>query len=252
MFVTAFVNLAVGLLIGWSGIAGFLLPIYFTGVVGLPVPAALALSFFDFAVSGLIGSLNYRKKGSLDLKVALLLGLGSLLGALFGVRLNRTIPEHAIKKILYFVVLLSGLSILLRKDTPSCRGQSPSSIGILEKPVLVLVLGGMTGGLCALSGAGGPVLTMPLLVSLGMGVHTAIGVSLLNSVFIALPAFAGYMSQSEPRLLAPLLIVCGISHGAGVLIGSGTAHKIRQRPLKTAIAVLSVTIASVMLLKHSL
>lgn len=253
MFVTVLVNFIVGLLVGWSGIAGFLLPVYFTSVMGLPVPAALALSFFDFAISGLIGANNYRRKGNLDLRSSLVLGAGSLLGAMLGVRLNLAIPELTAKRLLYAVVLLSGISILARKDTPmDSRANGPRYSRALRSAAFVLALGGTTGALCALSGAGGPVLTMPLLILLGMGVHTAIGTSLLNSVFIALPAFVGYMGQSDPALLTPLLIVCGLSHGAGVFVGSRTAHRIRQRPLKTAIAVLSITIALVMILKHSL
>lgn len=251
MFVTAFVNLLVGLLIGWSGIAGFLLPVYFTNVMGLPVPAALALSFFDFAVSGLIGSYSYRKKGNLDIKTALLLGVGSLCGAIVGVRLNRAIPEPATKQILYAVVLLSGVSILFRRDTPSPLQKGPAQVA-LKRPTFVLGLGGTTGALCALSGAGGPVLTIPLLVALGMGVHTAVGVSLLNSVFIALPAFLGYIGQNSTGSLLPLLIVCGLTHGLGVFLGSRTAHRIRQGPLKAAVAILSTLIASIMLLRHIL
>ena len=36
---------AVGLFIGWCGVAGFLLPILFTSVCGLPVTESLLLSF---------------------------------------------------------------------------------------------------------------------------------------------------------------------------------------------------------------
>nr|WP_325242781.1 hypothetical protein [uncultured Oscillibacter sp.] len=39
---------AVGLFIGWCGVAGFLLPILFTGACGLSVTESLLLSFRDF------------------------------------------------------------------------------------------------------------------------------------------------------------------------------------------------------------
>lgn len=252
MFITVLVNFAVGLLIGWTGIAGFLLPVYFTSVMALPVPSALALSFFDFAVSGAIGANGYRKKGNLDLRTALMLGMGSLAGAVLGVRLNLAIPDHVAKQLLYAVVLASGISILFRKDVPPAQADRRACHFVLKSPATTFLLGGTTGTLCALSGAGGPVLTMPLLVLLGMDVHTAIGVSLLNSIFIALPAFAGYAEQADLESLIPLLLVCGLSHGAGVLLGSGTAHRIRQRPLKRAVAAFSILIASTMLLKHFL
>ena len=61
------------------------------------------------------------------------------------------------------------------------------------KAVLFFLLGVATGAVCAASGAGGPVLVMPLLTLIGFPAHTAVGISLFNSVFIALPAAGGYL-----------------------------------------------------------
>ena len=43
------------------------------------------------------------------------LSAGSMAGAVLGVKLNLIIPEEQVKILLYVVVLLSGISILLRK-----------------------------------------------------------------------------------------------------------------------------------------
>ena len=48
-----------------------------------------------------------------------------------------------------------------------------------------------------MSGAGGPVLVMPLLVVMGISVRTAVGVALFNSVFIGIPAVTGYLAQCD-------------------------------------------------------
>ncbi len=96
--------------------AGFLLPIVYTGPLGLGVSEGLALSFAAFIVSGALGSFNYKKAGNLDVPFGIRLSIGSFAGALLGVKLNLVIPESAVKVLLYVVVLLSGLSILLRKD----------------------------------------------------------------------------------------------------------------------------------------
>ena len=115
LLITAAACLAVGLLIGWSGVAGFLLPILFVNYNRLATGQALALSFLCFAVSGAIGAVNYRRKGQLDLRTGLLLGLGSLAGAALGAAVNRLLPTDTVKALLYVVVLLSGLSILVRQ-----------------------------------------------------------------------------------------------------------------------------------------
>ena len=89
-------NLVVGACVGLTGVAGFLLPIIYTSLLGLGTTRErLALSFGAFIVSGLLGSVNYKKTGNLDVRFGLKLSVGSLVGAVFGVCLNMLIPESA-------------------------------------------------------------------------------------------------------------------------------------------------------------
>lgn len=68
LVIIAAANVAVGGCIGICGIAGFLLPMLYTGGLGFDVTYALALSFLAFLVSGIIGSFNYYKAGNLECK----------------------------------------------------------------------------------------------------------------------------------------------------------------------------------------
>ena len=102
-------NLVVGGCIGLTGIAGFLLPMFYTGFLDMPSSASLALSFAAFLISGILGSVNYYKSGNLDLKTAGVLSAGSFVGALAGVKINLLIPADTMKIMLYLVVLLSGI-----------------------------------------------------------------------------------------------------------------------------------------------
>ena len=116
MILILLLNLLVGACIGLTGIAGFLLPMFYTGFLGMPAGESLALSFSAFLISGVLGSVTYYRQGNLDLKPAVILSAGSLPGALAGVWVNLLIPEDVMQMILYIVVLVSGISILLRKD----------------------------------------------------------------------------------------------------------------------------------------
>ena len=116
LFLMGIINLLVGVCVGLTGIAGFLLPMFYTGFLDMPSSEALALSFAAFLVSGVTGSVNYYKSGNLNLKAAGILSAGSFAGAVAGVKLNLLIPEETVKTMLYLVVLLSGISILLRKE----------------------------------------------------------------------------------------------------------------------------------------
>lgn len=233
-------NLIVGGLVGLTGVAGFLLPIVYTGPLGMGVTEGLALSFAAFIVSGVLGSINYKKAGNLDIPFGIRLSIGSFVGAVLGVKLNLVIPESTVKIFLYVVVLLSGISILLRKDKE--KGEKKGYL-ISEHLGATLLLGFATGAVCALSGAGGPVLVMPLLVVLGIPIRTAVGVSLFNSVFIGVPACAGYLMQCPVKKLLPVLAAALIAHGVGVFVGSKNAVRINQLILKKGIAVFSILIA---------
>lgn len=238
---TAAANLAVGGLVGLCGVAGFLLPMFYTASLGMSVSEGLALSFAAFIVSGVLGSFNYRKAGNLDVKFGVKLSIGSLIGAVAGVKLNLIIPEDKVKMLLYLVVLLSGVSILLRKDKEKTSGKNGFTI---EKNLpLALVLGFLTGAVCSMSGAGGPVLVMPLLVVFGIPIRTAVGVALFNSVFIGIPAVIGYLGQCDLMKILPILSVALVTHGVGVFYGSKNAAKINQGILKKGIAVFSIAIA---------
>lgn len=110
-------------------------------------------------------------------------------------------------------------------------------------------LGMATGAVCAASGAGGPVLVMPLLTLIGFPAHTAVGISLFNSVFIALPAAGGYLwSGAENTEMFLLLIPVLIAHGIGVAFGSRNAEKIDPVMLKRIVAAASIAIALIKLI----
>lgn len=239
--ITAGANLIVGALVGLTGVAGFLLPMLYTGALAMGVPEALSLSFAAFAVSGILGAYNYKKAGNLDVAFAIKLSVGSLLGAALGVRLNLIIPEDKVKLLLYLVVLLSGISILLRKDKTD--NQIKNGFLISEHLLATVALGFLTGAVCSLSGAGGPILVMPLLVVLGIPVRTAVGIALFNSVFIGIPAIIGYTAQCNLKSLLPIMAAALVAHGIGVCLGSKNAVRINQGILKKGVAVFSIAIA---------
>ncbi|MDO4274488.1 MAG: sulfite exporter TauE/SafE family protein [Eubacteriales bacterium] len=244
-------NGIIGGLIGICGIAGFLLPMLYTGALGFPVDQALAFSFLAFFVSGILGSMNYHKAGNLDIPLSIKLGAGSLIGAVAGVLLQAMISKETAKTILYFVVLFSGLSILYRMwsdKKKSGEDKAEKESKLTGQLWFLLILGIVTGAICSLSGAGGPVLVMPLLITVGVSARTAVGVALFDSVFIAIPACIGYLSRIDWKNSLLILVIIAVTHGAGVLIGSHYADKVPVKGLKIFVAVFSVFIAAYMLI----
>ena len=116
------------------------------------------------------------------------------------------------------------------------------------KAIMFFLLGVATGAVCAASGAGGPVLVMPLLTLIGFPAHTAVGISLFNSVFI--PAGGGRipLGRAENTEMFLLLIPVLIAHGIGVAFGSRNAEKIDPAMLKRIVAAASIAIALIKLI----
>lgn len=78
LFLILAANFAVGICIGLTGIAGFLLPMFYSGFLGMGSAVSLAYSFSAFLISGILGSVNYKKSGNLDLKTGVYLSAGKL------------------------------------------------------------------------------------------------------------------------------------------------------------------------------
>ena len=117
------------------------------------------------------------------------------------------------------------------------------------RPAALVLLGLVTGALCALSGAGGPVVVMPLLVALGVPAKEAVGAALLDSVFIALPALGVYGLRGGFTGLFALAALCAAAHGVGVAAGSATSQLVPQEGLKRGVAVFSICFSLYMLLR---
>ncbi|MFC6169627.1 sulfite exporter TauE/SafE family protein [Loigolactobacillus jiayinensis] len=240
MILVFLINLIVGALVGVSGIAGFLLPIFYISVLHLDTSEALAMSFAAFIVSGVFGSFNYARKKLLNFKLAGVMSIGSFLASFLGVKANLLISPRIVMLILYGVVFFAGLSILFRKDKPRTDSH-------YNQPLLV-VIGFVTGFICAVTGAGGPIIVLPILIILGIEVHEAVGIALFNSIFIGIPAVIGYLNHSNSQAILWLLPVALIAHGIGVWFGSRNGDRVNQRLLKSAIAIFSISIAAYKLL----
>jgi len=244
-----FANFFVGVLLGISSIGGFLLPLIFVGFLEFPLRDSLALSFLSFAVAGLIGAYYYWKSGNMDVKLATFLSIGSIPGALIGVKLNVLIPDDTAKLLLYLFVLVSGVSLLLKskkskRNVPAEANKSK----LLDSKASILLIGLISAAICSLTGAGGPILLVPLLSNLGISIRVAVGVCLLNSVVIAIPSVFGYFQFANMENLPLLLVASVVGQIIGTLTGSFFSNKVKLNHLSISIASLTVVSSTYMII----
>jgi len=114
-------------------------------------------------------------------------------------------------------------------------------------PTLLLGLGGGTGFVSALTGAGGAFVLLPILLLLDMPVLSAIGVGQA----IALP-IAGLASVANlaAGLVDPVLAaVLAVTLTAGIAIGTPIAHALPQRRLRRLLGSVVVVSGIAMLVR---
>ena len=162
--------------------------------VGVSPDAAIRIAFgtsllviLPTAVSGAWG---HHRRGSIHWRTALIMGGCGLVGALVGASLAARLPGDALTTGFGGLVLAIALWMVLGLLPRSVReGQEPR-----ENPGLVAALGFPVGVVTGLTGLGGGVLKVPLLVlALRLPMHVAIGTSVASIIFAGLGGIIGYI-----------------------------------------------------------
>src|SRR5262249_11750210 len=107
----------------------------------------------------------------------------------------------------------------------------------ISNPVLALA-GAVTGFVSALTGTGGPLVLVPILLWLGSPVLTAIGLSQAIQLPVSLAATAGnfYNGNLDLRLAGSLALGMPL----GIWLGSKLAGALPRRTLQRAVALLLI------------
>lgn len=238
-------NLIIGTSIGLSGLGGFFLPMIYSALLGIDVRDALMLSFFTLTLTGILGALRYIKLGYIRFPFSFYLAFSGLIGAIIGVQINLNLPVEFIKWFLYLFVLIAGLSLLIRVEERKIASL------LLNNTFFIVLLGLFTGVICSITGAGGSLVLVPVLIAMGEKTKYAVGVGIFSSIFISFVASIGYFSHSNMQSSLTIIAVALVSHSIGVLIGTKYVQKINQTHLRKAIAYISV-LSSIMLIARVL
>jgi uncharacterized protein len=169
------------------------------------------------------------------------LALGLVPAAFLGARTNALLPAPAVLLALALLTLLVGLQQLV--GTPH-HGTSRE----LRGPPLVAIGAGV-GFACALTGTGGPVLLVPVLLTLGVPPVAAVAVSQAAQLPIVVPASVGYLQAGATDV--PLGTLLGVLAGAGTVAGALVATRLHPDRLRQLVA-LACTLAGAFLVVRTL
>ncbi|MGD8413111.1 MAG: sulfite exporter TauE/SafE family protein [Candidatus Latescibacterota bacterium] len=104
------VGLATGYLAGTIGVGGFIGVPAMIYVVGVPTAVAAGTELYLAMFMGAFGALNYAYNGFVDIRLTLLLYLGSLLGLFIGAYGTKVVKEILIRSVTGITILLCVIS----------------------------------------------------------------------------------------------------------------------------------------------
>jgi uncharacterized membrane protein YfcA len=219
--------LLVGVFIGCVGIGGVLLVPGLVYLVGMDVQIAIATCMFSYLFSGAAGAVAYARRGSIRWSMALWLCVGAMPGAYLGAATLSIMSARWLEAIIAVLVLFSGINAL-RQAAPDLSGASrPGSVGLVA-------VGGITGFGSALSGTGGPLVLIPILMWMKLPLLTAVGLSQVIQLPVAALASVGNFQLGEVDVGASLTIAVLLV--LGVTVGARLAHRLPAALLKRIVA----------------
>ena len=232
--------LVIGMMIGSIGIGGVLqVPVlHFLG--GVPIHAVIPACMLAYLLPGIVGGLVYHRHGSLHGPSARQVCLGAVPGALLGAWLLPHAPGLILETLIALLILFSGVDALVRRGRGPGDGDGLGATGYVAA-------GFFTGTICALTGAGGPLVLVPVLVWFRVPVRVVVGLGQVIQIPISLMATGWNLHKGIVDLELGLWLTAVLS--VGVLAGGWAAHRLAESKLKMAVALLLTLVGAMMLIR---
>ena len=240
LMLTTLVAVIVGVMIGAIGIGGVLLVPTLTYILGLGIHVAIATAMFTYLFSGAVGAFEYARQNSIRWSMALWLCLGGMPGAYLGAAMTWVTPGVILEGLIGLLVLLSGLQAL---RGPSGAADSVASLS----PLPLVVIGVVTGFGSSITGTGGPLVLIPILIWMQVPILTEVGLSQVIQIPIALLATTGNLMFGRIEWLIGIGVAVLLM--LGVIVGARIAHRVSRVTLKRFIAVALLLVGASMLVR---
>ena len=201
------------------------------------VAAATASSVFIVATMTATG-LYYHSDG-IDWALAATVGLPALVGTHAGTTIATTLPPRRFEFVLGGVLLLAALGIFYQQRGDDEDGPSLATTWNSATLRGVVALGSLlVGVLAGITGIGGPALTVPFMIFLGVNSIVAIGAGLASGVLITANTTLGHALQGTGPALVPLAVV-GVPYVTAQVLGWKYVHSVSERTVAYTVAAIA-------------
>lgn len=237
-------SLGVGILIGAVGVGGILLIPALNFFAGLTVHVAMATALFTFIFTGVIGTVMFQKRGSVDWRVTIPVCIGGAAFGFAGAWANAHLQAPLLSLILSLLIVFAGVYTLWGRgsDGRPIFHDRPKS-----QQAALLAIGAVVGFGSGLTGVGGPALSVPIMVLLGFAPLTAIGTSQVIQILAAISGTIGNLRYGSIDFqVAGLATIVEI---VGVGIGVHIAHIANSRQLRQFVGTLCFIVGTALTIR---
>jgi uncharacterized membrane protein YfcA len=213
------------------------------GVALAPTVAAATASSVFFVAAVTATGLYYHSDG-IDWVLAAVVAVPALVGTTLGTRVAADLSTQVFEFVLGAVLVLAALGIVYT------QGERQSVAADWEERTVraAVAVGSLLIGIVAgITGIGGPALTVPLMILLGIPPITAIGAGVASGVLITTGTTLGHVLQGNGPALVPLLVV-GVPYVLSQVIGWTYVHAVSERMVSYTIAAVAVVGSVVIIL----
>jgi len=226
--------LAVGMLIGAVGIGGVLLIPALTFVGDIGVHEAIPACMLSYLATGTIGAIVYARHGSIQWDKVLWLCLGAVPAAFIGSVSLLSIPAVVVMFLISILMTFAGVDALIKSFSSAGRGDSRFTLGRGH----YVAIGFVTGFCSAITGTGGPLIIVPVIIFLGQPVLMAVGLS--QAIQVPIATFASIGNWMAGNLNINLGLIIAAAMVAGSLAGAMLMHRLPTEPIRKFMAFLLV------------
>ena len=223
MFELSVLGLFVGLLSGFFGIGGGTILVPLLLILGYETKIAIGISVVQMVFSSIYGSYLNNKKGTLDISMVLVIGVGGFIGALLSGYIASYFNDRALELLFLSFAIFALLRLFFK--THEHREQKEVSRAAL------LSIGVPLGALSMTIGVGGSIILVPILVGfLHVPLKKAISAGLFFVVFSSISGLISHSLEGSVEYKSGIII--GIASLVGVYIGIMLKDKVSAKVQK--------------------
>jgi uncharacterized membrane protein YfcA len=204
--------------------------------LALSPTAAAATASGIFIVATAAATVLYHHSDGIDWRLAAVVGGPALAGTLLGARVASSLPVELFEGILGGALVFAAGGIVYTQGDPDRLAGDWTARRVRTAVAAGSLVVGIVAGI---TGIGGPALTVPLMILLGIAPVTAIGAGVASGVLITTSTTLGHVVQGNSPALVPLVVVGG-PYVAAQVLGWKYVHAVSGRAVSYTIAAVAV------------